>query len=149
MKSSKGFSLLEMLLVMSIISVLLIGVARYYETASSAQKENEAVTLVQGLKAAGERYRIGKTVSSANILQELIDRNLIPVSAKTNPWGGQVTVAMASSGKITITLAAIPGGACQSLAGIFNPDPANKTPETTLCSGDVKKDPVVSFTYSF
>jgi prepilin-type N-terminal cleavage/methylation domain-containing protein len=131
MKNSKGFSLLEILLVMSIVAIILIGVARYYESATAAHKENEALHLVQALKAAGERFRIGSSTPE-DILQRLINRNLVPISAKTNPWGGAVKVALAADGKITITLATIPVDACDSLVKIFNTDAVNPTAECTV-----------------
>jgi prepilin-type N-terminal cleavage/methylation domain-containing protein len=137
-KNSRGFTLLEMLLVMSIIAVILVGVTRYYEAASTSQKENDAIRLVQNLKAAGERYRIGKP-ESGDILEKLIARNLVPETSKTNPWGGTVGVSLAeNNGPITVTLSAIPGGACMALVKIFTTSNLSSVP---TCSAQDANSP--------
>ncbi|MGB6977087.1 MAG: prepilin-type N-terminal cleavage/methylation domain-containing protein [Gammaproteobacteria bacterium] len=145
MQNSKGFTLLEMLLVMSIIAVILIGVTRYYESAATSHKENEAVRLILALKAAGERYRVGQINESTDILPNLINRNLVPVSAKTNPWGGTVTAAMAADGKITVTLATIPAAVCRSLVSIISTDIANSTATCSAADTDATGDFAVNF----
>lgn len=113
-KNQKGFGLLELMLSMVIVALLLIMATRYYQSARSNARINEAVSLVQTIANAANNIEIGKG-DYDGITNESVNTYL-PASAQKNmdPWGGVLTIA-GNKTTLTITMAGPGSTDCNKL----------------------------------
>lgn len=125
MKQHKnGIGLLELMLSLIVISGLLVGVTRYYTLTQREQHVNVAAGLIQSIRAACDRWRVGhETYEGISSLQDLVDRGYLPDvydNNPTNPWGGSIEVSAVDSEHIKIRFTDIPVEDCNNLMDKFN-----------------------------
>jgi general secretion pathway protein G len=152
--SNRGFSLLELLLSIAIISLIILMATRYFSTVRSSQKVSDAVSMVQGIRAgATSLYATG---GAANVtVANLCTNKQIPSSycngttSLISPWESGTSAAStidgsASSGKFKITIAGIPDTAsCTNLCTALSGDTG-----VTDCSGCSTPSPLdLTFSY--
>jgi prepilin-type N-terminal cleavage/methylation domain-containing protein len=114
MRSQKGFTLVEIAIVLVIVGLLIGGILKGQEMVKSG-KVKKATKQMEQLVAAINAYqdkngKLPGTVSGTNdALEDLDSAKLITGKTQTNPFGGAVTAAYsAATGKITITSNAVP-----------------------------------------
>ena len=141
-----GIGLLELMLSLAIIAILLIMATRYYQSASDANKRNQALDMFSATNAAVENYKIDNpgqvtTLTGAAGMVALIDAGYLPPSygsnaSTANPWGGDITVdATAADGTFTVTMTGVASNSCEAVglrvnqtisgAGTSGPDTAS------------------------
>jgi Tfp pilus assembly protein PilE len=126
---AKGIGLLELMLSLAIIAILLIMATRYYQSASTNQKINQAVDMFAAVKGGVRNYYIsnGKTfpTSVAKLVQSGYlptsyldgDKSTATTSANVNPWNGSLAVAAGTGDTFTVAMAGIPTAICSQLVG--------------------------------
>lgn len=123
-KKILGISLLEILLSLSIITIILVSALRYYTVASFEQKLNDATDMIQGLRSAAPRWLLShddyKDISVANLKY----LNLLPERFGTHPWHGVIGITGSNQnpGMYVINLDKIPFNACNDLKNRFATD---------------------------
>jgi prepilin-type N-terminal cleavage/methylation domain-containing protein len=109
-----GLSLLELILVLTIVGVLLLTATRFYTASSEARKLADAYDQLGIIQNAGNRWLLTHPdfvtdLTSLDSFKDFVDRNYLPSSydnstkAVKNSWGGNLTVKFSSSGML-ITL---------------------------------------------
>ena len=122
-----GIGLLELMLSLAIIAILLIMATRYYQSASDANKRNQAVDMMSAVNGAVQNYKIDNAALLADVdMTALIDAGYLPPSygstgAGANPWGGDISVAVdgtsdASVGTFTVTMSDVSPTSCVAVA---------------------------------
>lgn len=134
-----GVTLLEIMLVLAIAALVIIMSIRFYQTASTTNKVNAAMTSIQSVVAAGENFLTsgGSTDKITTGITPYLPGGQLPKS----PWtGAPVSLAAGSSvGQYTITMdspgaapqnASTPttGSPCSQLAVQLHQNPALGTP---------------------
>lgn len=132
MRTTKGISMVELLLVLFLMSLIILMVTRYYQTASRNQKVNEAQAQMNTLISAASNWRTGRTgyddTTSGDLkMATLIDEGLVPKEmggtakdgTKTNPWGGNVTITAAGANGFTINFTAVDSKDCLALKEMY------------------------------
>jgi Tfp pilus assembly protein PilE len=118
-KSMMGVTLLEIMLVLAIAALVIVMSIRFYQSASSSQKVNSMLSLVQGITAASENYFNGNSSSYTGLdnaaIASYMPNNVMP----TTPWGGAITVAGASADTFTITPTGISASDCLALTNFL------------------------------
>jgi prepilin-type N-terminal cleavage/methylation domain-containing protein len=137
--NNKGFSLLELLLVVAVGAVLLLSGLAVYQNVTNNTKINDGTRLLNVLKQETQRLFQGEGVYTAqNLTPILINADVVPSSNVrgteiSHPFNGTVTVTGAT-GTFTIQYAGIPKAACVKLGQLYSlsdPDFDNLTIGTT------------------
>jgi prepilin-type N-terminal cleavage/methylation domain-containing protein len=121
-KDKKGFTLLEMLLVLIIIVAIILVAGRYYDQASEASKLSDVTSKVRRIiEASYEWVKVAITFDAKdpnkNTLSTttLKDEQLLSPNDDVNPWGGVLKLKSLSTNKIQITIPSIPTNSCYLL----------------------------------
>lgn len=121
MKKFKGISLLEILLVLSIISVIATMSMRYYVGVHQNLQVTQAIREINRVTRASYTWLQENNTSdfSAPIpitLDRLVQAGLLAESDTQNNWGGSVAIAAGNGGRyVQITLNNIPRRECENL----------------------------------
>ena len=124
MKGNKGFTLIELVLVISIVALLLMavgltsGVRENAKIHSAAESVKSIRTAAESYIAAGNMTYTGITVSGLQTL------GFLPAAFSatgSNPWGGNYTVAAnaSDSGKVDIALTGVASASATRLSTLF------------------------------
>ena len=147
-KGEAGFTLLELLVVLGILSGLLVTIYGYIAVTQRTSRINQAIQDVQIIRGAGGNWSAGRPTHYTGIgttaIAYLLPRRLIGAGGVAgvgvNPWAGNYTVA-ATSGDVTtlsITVTAVPqaeGDALKSRLDAPGPDVATFTVEANKTEG--------------
>jgi len=110
-KSMMGVTLLEIMLVLAIAALVIVMSIRFYQSASSSQKVNAMISLINGITAAGENYFNANSSTYDGLnnagIAPYMPNNTVP----NTPWGGAITVTGTGS-VLTIAPAGIPANDC-------------------------------------
>jgi type II secretory pathway pseudopilin PulG len=130
-----GYSLLELILVLSIAGIIIAVSLRFFNTASNNAKVSAAIHQIKTLTQASYNWLNlqsqkdfsnsepagGGTRGDAITIDQLISTNLLNTQDKKNPWGGAVTLAPGSdTNHVRITLNDLNKRACQQLIAAMN-----------------------------
>lgn len=108
-----GVTLLEIMLVLAIAAMIIMMSIRYYQSASSSQQVNAALSQIQGIVAAADSLAQATGSYSAAHISNSTLQPLLPANSLTAPWGGAITVTAVNAGSYTIAILAVPPGTCQ------------------------------------
>ena len=136
MKEKSGFTLIELVLVISIVAILIMAVGLTSGVRENA-KVHSAAESVKALRAAAESYIAAGNMTYAGIsVSGLQTLGFLPASFSatgSNPWGGNYAVAAnsADTGKVDITLTSVTDASATRLSTLF----ANSAAATNYSSG--------------
>jgi len=126
-KKQKGFSLLELLLVVAVGAILLLAGLAIYRNVTNNANVNEATRLLNVIKQETQRLYQGEGEYGTDELNDtLITADVIPSSALSgttirHPYNDDVTVDGATN-TFTVQFDNIPTSACISLGQSYNED---------------------------
>lgn len=121
----KGIGLLELMLALAIISVLLVAATRYFSSADSSRKVNDAANILQAVISAGEDWRMSKNSYEGVTFQSLQEHGLLPQGlsgTSGNPWGGAIEVSpedQCDNEGLLLLLSKVPSQDCKSLKDLM------------------------------
>ncbi len=151
--NNKGFSLLELLLVVAVGAVLLLSGLAVYQNVTNNSKINDSTRLLNVLKQETQRLFQGEGTypSGTDLTPILINADVVPSSNVrgtdiTHPFNGNVTLEGAG-GTFTMTYAGMPKAACVKLGqlyGMSDPDFENLAVGTT--DADTDDDGIIEVT---
>jgi len=135
MRSEKGFTLIELVLVISIVALLIMAVGLTSGVRENA-KVHSAAESVKTLRAAAESYIASGNMTYAGIgIDGLKTAGYLSGSFSatgSNPWGGDfVVTANSDPSKVDISLTAVSTVASTRLSTLF----ANSASGTNYASG--------------
>lgn len=128
LKNKKGFSLLELLLVVAVGAILLLAGLAVYRNVTENSRVNESVRLLNVTKQETQRLLQGEgsypAGSTGNLNSLLIDANAIPADRLVGttirtPYNGDVNVT-GNSRTFTISFAEVPEAACIKIGQVFS-----------------------------
>ena len=123
----KGFSLLELLLVVAVGAILILAGLAIYRNVTSQTQVNEASRLLNVLKQETQKLYQGEGTYDAagtNLNEVLINANAVPSANVTgantinSPFDQAVNVESAGT-TFTITYEAVPQGACINMGRLY------------------------------
>jgi len=134
MKSNGGFTLIELVLVISIVALLIMAVGLTGGIRENA-KVHSAAESVKALRTAAESYIAAGSMTYTGITVDgLKTSGFLPGSftaTGTNPWGGNYAIAPNSDpNKVDISLTAVGSSAATRLSALF----ANSAASTSYAS---------------
>jgi len=119
-KHQRGFSLLELAIVIAVIAVLVIFVVRTSSSVSSTRKASAEVKGLAALIQSAKTYKTGGIYGAGSLVPSLIAGNQIPGevakvgAALNNQWGGAITIVGAGT-LLTVQDTAVSGDACEAV----------------------------------
>jgi len=135
MRSKNGFTLIELVLVISIIAILIMAVGLTSGIRDNA-KVNSAAQSVRTLRAAAENYIAAGNMTYTGIsISGLQTSGYLPAAfsaTASNPWGGNYAIAAnaSDSSKVDISLTSVGSTQATRLSALF----ANSAASTTYSS---------------
>jgi len=123
----KGIGLLELMLALAIIAMLMVSATRYYKHTQVMRKVQIAVSSVQALYGANERW-LQDGHAAATSIDDLINAAYLPsdFKATANPW--DVTITFSGN---TITFSTVPAADCANAKAKISKFPFVDTSGTT------------------
>lgn len=123
MRRKRGFTLIELVLVISIVAFLIMAVGLTGGIRENAKVQSAAES-VKALRTAAESYLTAGTMVYTGIaIDGLKTSGYLPGSfsaAGSNPWGGDYAIAANSDpSKVDISLTAVSGSASTRLSALF------------------------------
>jgi prepilin-type N-terminal cleavage/methylation domain-containing protein len=126
-RRKRGFSLLELAMVMGIGVLIAVGVMMFFTQANTSKNTQEALTQVAAIQQAARSLYGGQPVYTGLVNKVLIDTKALPIkmvngtTGLRNAFSGAVVVAAADSGGGTasgfsVSFAGIPQDACVKMA---------------------------------
>jgi len=147
-KKVSGFSLLELLLAIAIISLIIMMTMRYFTTVRSSQLASSAVQELQTIRStANTQISEGISVTTQSICDAISSQTIcyntqgsynfiFPWDAGTGNPGSIVDPVTASGAMVTLQIADIPSlMICQQVALMVKKDLVGDPPECRLRSG--------------
>ncbi len=109
-RSTRGVTLLEIMLVLAVAAMVIVLSVRYYQSASTSQQANAAVSQLQAI--AGAADSLSQASGSFSVVTTSKLQTILPASGFKTSWGQAITVSGAGSA-LTITFAGTtPSGVC-------------------------------------
>ena len=123
MGNKSGFTLIELVLVISIIAILIMAVGLTSGIRDNA-KVNSAAQSIRTLRTAAENYIAAGNMTYTGItIAGLQTSGYLPAgftATGSNPWGGNYLIAVNSDpGKVDISLTAVTSTAATRLSTLF------------------------------
>jgi len=125
LKDKKGFSLLELLLVVAVGAILLLAGLAVYRNVTNNQNANETIRLLNVMKQETQRLLQGEGSYPQQRLDDLlIDANAIPADRLVgrtirSPYNGDIHIA-GETRTFKITLEKVPESACIKIGTTFS-----------------------------
>ena len=150
-KRQTGFGLLELMLSMVIVALLLIMATRYYQSARSNARVNQAIGLIGSIVSAANGVSLANgnysTISDSTLIPYL-SPNFVSGTGKNqtiqDPWGNTVTVTSNGATNFTIALASIPTDDCTKLSNALGQN--NKSMAVTAtCDGSANTISIIEY----
>ena len=120
-KVTRGFTLMEVLLVIAVGAGLIIASIVFYQQADGGSKLTQAFQQVQStVSGVRQLYSSRSSYGTIDLTETAVDNNVFPSSMldvngdPRNPWGGEVGIE-GSGTTFTITLPDVPRDACGKL----------------------------------
>lgn len=119
LRKMSGVTLLEIMLVLAVAALLIVMSVRYYSTSGSSEQVNALVEQVQAIVQAADGIAQEQGYNSSSISTSTVGAALQNTGMNT-PWGEPITVAVASSTSLTITIPDVPAAICPLLQAKYN-----------------------------
>ncbi|MDP9196016.1 MAG: prepilin-type N-terminal cleavage/methylation domain-containing protein [Pseudomonadota bacterium] len=119
--SQRGFSLLEMAIVIGIIALIIGGIWLAYAAVTSNKREADAngqvLTIAHNMRNLYVNQNGGDGASMANLIAAgIFPGNMVSGTTVTNPWNGTVTITVPNGGTtFTIIYNGVPEKSCIEL----------------------------------
>ena len=121
-RRNKGFSLVEIAMVLAIIALLVAGVMLFFSNASNAQKTNDAMTELAAVQQvvrsiyAGQPSYNGLTSAVLASSAQLPNKWVSAAGGLVDPFAGAVTVvAVNTDQNFSVTMTNVPNASCNKM----------------------------------
>lgn len=136
-RSILGATLLEVMLVLSIVGLIILMSVKYYQSATTSSQIQQVMGIVQAITAAADNIAASGTgyasATSANIA------SIAGAGALKTPWGANVTIT-AGTTSYTVSIPSAPPSVCSTIVLKLKVNPKFASP---TCTGGI-----ISYTYN-
>lgn len=129
--SMLGVTLLEIMLVLAVAALMIVLGTRFYQSASTTNKVNAAMGIVQGIVSASES--VINVKGNLSTVQTDITAYLPGNAMPNSPWGGAITISDAKDNSYTINIPVTDPTGCTTLRSLLNQNSKFKAAD---CKGD-------------
>lgn len=113
-RAQQGATLLEIMLVLSIIALIILMSVRYYQATTNASQTQQALELIQAITASADNLALGSSGGYSNATASNIT-SLAGSSVLISPWGGTVSIAGQTATAYQITIPHAPTAVCTNV----------------------------------
>lgn len=131
----RGIGLLELMLSLSILSIITVMSVSYYQSASRSQRLAQATAMISDIYAAAKDFVKFSTEDMS--IEKMVDAGLLTTYYETNPWGGDNEASLKDS-SLTIKMEGLRHDPCQSLKNRIK-QTISSDKEKASCIGSKKR----------
>jgi len=116
-----GVTLLEVMLVLSIVSLIILMSVRYYQATTNASQTQQGLALIQALSATADNLAMGDTGGYSNATSANM-KELSGAGILASPWGGTVAISAQTPTTYKIVIPNTPVGVCDNVKNKLSTD---------------------------
>lgn len=139
-RSILGATLLEVMLVLSIVGLIILMSVKYYQSATSSSQIQQVMGMVQAITSAADNIAASGTGYTTSALNPSNIKAIAGANALSTPWGSTVTITAGGSNSYTVNIPSVPQGVATIICIKLK---ANTKYTNPTCSGGA-----VSYTYN-
>lgn len=121
LRSMLGATLLEVMLVLSIIALIILMSVRYYQATSNASQTQQAIALIQAITASADNLAMGSSGGYSNATSSNIT-SLSGSSVLASPWGGPNVITPVTATTYTVLIPNAPAAVCKNVTNKIKPN---------------------------
>ncbi len=121
-RSILGATLLEVMLVLSIVALIILMSVRYYQATSNASQSEQVMGLIQALTASADNLAMGSAGGYSNATTTNIT-SLSGSSVLVSPWGGTITISGQTPTAYVVTIPNSPAAVCINVKNKISANP--------------------------
>ena len=134
-----GATLLEVMLVLSIIALIILMSVRYYQATSNASQTQQVLALIQAITASADNLAMGSATGYSQNATASNITSLAGASVLVSPWGGTVSISGQTPTSYAVNIPGAPGPVCTN---VTNKLKTNTKYTSLACGGKI------SYTYN-
>src|SRR5580692_1439166 len=90
LRTLAGATLLEVMLVLSIIALIILMSVRYYQSTTTASQTEQVMGIISAITAAADNLSLGTAGGYSNVTSANM-KSIVGSSNMVSPWGGPIT----------------------------------------------------------
>jgi Tfp pilus assembly protein PilE len=109
-RSILGATLLEVMLVLSIVGLIILMSVKYYQSATSSSQIQQVMGMIQAITSAADNIAASGSGYTSSALTASNLKAIAGSNALSTPWGSTVTVTAGGSNSYTVSIPSVPQG---------------------------------------
>jgi type II secretory pathway pseudopilin PulG len=109
-----GATLLEVMLVLSIIALIILMSVRYYQSTTTASQTEQTMGIVSAITAAADNLSLGTAGGYSNVTAANMS-SVIGSANMNSPWGGTITFGSGNTTSYSVTIPKPTAAVCTTI----------------------------------
>lgn len=109
-----GATLLEVMLVLSIVALIILMSVRYYQSTTTASQTEQVLGIISAITAAADNLSLGTAGGYSNVTAANMS-SVVGTANMTSPWGGSITFGTGNTTSYSVTIPKPTAGVCTSI----------------------------------
>lgn len=114
LRSILGVTLLEIMLVLSIVTLIVLMSVRYYQSTTTANQTEQVMAIVSAITAAADNLSLGTAGGYSNVTATNMS-SVIGTANMTAPWGGKVSFSGGDTTSYSVTIPKPTAAVCTAI----------------------------------
>lgn len=103
LRSLAGATLLEVMLVLSIVALIILMSVRYYQSTTTASQTEQVMGIISALTAAADNLSLGTAGGYSNVTTANMS-SVVGSANMNSPWGGAITFGTGNTTSYSVTI---------------------------------------------
>lgn len=114
LRSMAGVTLLEVMLVLSIVALIILMSVRYYQSTTTASQTEQAMGIISAITAAADNLSLGTAGGYSNVTAANMS-SVIGSANMNSPWGGTITFGSGTTTSYGVTIPKPTAAVCTAI----------------------------------
>ncbi|HSW70519.1 MAG TPA: hypothetical protein VLH77_00895 [Gammaproteobacteria bacterium] len=114
LRSVLGVTLLEVMLVLSIVALIILMSVRYYQSATTASQTEQVMGIISAITAAADNLSLGSAGGYSNVTFGNMS-SVVGSSTLKSPWGGAISFGTGNATSYSVTIPNPTQGVCTAI----------------------------------
>jgi len=103
LRTLAGATLLEVMLVLSIVALIILMSVRYYQSTTTASQTEQVMGIISALTAAADNLSLGTAGGYSNVTASNMT-SVVGTSNMISPWSGNITFGSGTTTSYTVNI---------------------------------------------